>query len=114
MDEQLKTKLIEIFGKLAVDVGDELDPIYGAAVARMAWREFLALDQYLNADDFAKAKELIRSKMTAAELTIEKEKLRDLTWEMAESNAQGWNISRVLLKAGLKVVLAIALAAVGL
>ena len=114
IDAATQTKLASIFGAMAVDVGMTLELIYGAAVARMAWREALALDNFLNAKKYQEAKALIRAAMTADELATEKEKLADLTWEMVESNAAAWNMARQLMVAGLKVLLALALAAGGL
>ena len=114
MDEALKKQLTDIFGKLAVEAGEQLAPAYGAGVARMALKEVLALDAFINAKKFAEAQALIRSKMTEQELADEKSKLAELTFEAAESNAQGWDFARAVLTAGLKVLLALALGLVGL
>jgi hypothetical protein len=114
MTDPTKQQLVSIFGPMAVSVGEELYPVYGAAIARMAWKEALALDQLLNAKKMAEAKAMVRAGMTGEELATEKEQLAVLTWEMAESNAAGWDMARSLLVAGLKVLLALALAAGGL
>jgi len=114
MDPALKDKLVEMFGEVAVSIAAELDPIYGPAIGRMAIKEFLALDKYLNAKEYAAAKKLIRDKMTIEESADEKEKLTDLTFEMAESNGKGWNLAGTLLNVGARVLIAMSLGLVGL
>jgi hypothetical protein len=114
MDAALRDQLVAAFGKLAVGIGESLEPAYGAAVARMAIAEFLALDQYLHAKQWAEAKALVRGRMTGEELAAEKEKLTVLTWEMAESNGIAWSAAGAALTAGLRVLMALALGAVAL
>lgn len=114
MDATLKDQLVAAFGKLAVGIGESLEPIYGAAIARMAVSEFLALDQHLRAKQWAEAKALVRARMTPDELAAEKERLRDLTWEMAENNGIAWSAAGAAMTAGLRVLMALALGAVAL
>lgn len=114
MDATTKSQLEAMFGKLAVEAAGLLEPAYGAAIARFALTEALALEQMLTVKDFVAAKAAIRAKMTEQELADEKSKLAELTFEAAGVNAQQWSLAASALKAGLKVLLALALAQVGL
>jgi hypothetical protein len=114
MDPKLKEQLVNIFGQLAVAAGEQLQPAYGAAIARMGIKEALALATLIQGKKWTDAQAAIRTQMTAQELADEKSKLADLTFDSAVSAAQGWSFAEALLQAGLKVLLALALGAVGL
>ena len=114
MNPELKEKLIEVFGQLAVSASEQLDPAYGEAIARMGVQEALALWTLIQGKKFTEAQAAIRAKMTQQELADEKSKLANLTFESAVTNDKNWTLAGALLQAGLKVLLAAALGMVGL
>jgi len=114
MDQALSDALKAVFGNLATQMGLQLDPIYGGATRRFVVSEALALDQYLRDKQYAKAKELIRSRMTADELNAEKAEIVLVKWGVADSQASGIDFTNSLVAAGLRFLLFAALGMVGL
>lgn len=114
MNKEQIDNLAATFGNLATSAAQQLDPIYGPAMLRLGIEQALALRQYFNLGDYANVMKTIRAAMTADELAGEKDKLAALGWNIAEANATGWDFGRSVALAGLKVLLAAALAGVGL
>lgn len=114
MDDAIKQTLIKTFGQMAVEVSAELEPTYGAAIARMAVKEAIALEQLINAKMYASARDLIRSKMTQQELADEASSQAGQWFSAAVENEKAWTFTSGVVGAGLKVLLAIALGSVGL
>jgi sugar (pentulose or hexulose) kinase len=113
MDAGLTAKLTEIFGTAAVQVAGELEPTYGAAVARLAWQELVNLDTMIAAKKTREAMDLLHSKMTGEELAAEKASvIGPRLVAIADSNAEAWSLARAILFGGFRVLLAALIPAV--
>jgi len=107
MDPTLATKLTDIFGTTAVQVAGELEPIYGPAVGKLAWQELVHLDSLLAAKKTREAMDFLHSKMPGEQLAAEKVSvIGPRLVEIADSNAEAWNLARTIILGGLRVLLA--------
>lgn len=97
--------LKEAFGDWAIKAGQELDPVWGAAIARMTVKEIIALDAFINAKKVAEAAALVREKMTAPELAAEKEVLAGWLQTAAADQYKIINLGKELLLAGAKALI---------
>ena len=100
---------------LALEVGHgvaEGAAVYIAPIKRMALKELTAFAVLLAEDRNDAAKEAVYAKMTAQELTAEKEVLADLAVMMADDNARKRAIATAIVGVMLKAALSALLGAV--
>ena len=107
MDPTLLKKLADVFGPLGAQIGAQMSPVYGPAMARFTIQELMALNTLIQGKKAIEAQDALRAKMTVEELAAEKAgPLLELSRQMAVDQNAKWNFAEQVLLIGLQVLLA--------
>jgi len=107
LTDQLRAKILKSF---PAGIADAV-LLYTPAMMRLAMDELIAVVKRLAVGDWRGVQDTLHEKMTVQELAVEKQKLAELTKELATAQGEFLNALQNIMLAALKGALAAAFAA---